>query len=276
MEQTMKRARKNYQVQWKPVTVILTLLIAIYIGIGTSTVSEIRDVLDTGFLDGLTLNDERMYEVNGTEVMTYPKYRYAVAFGEPNQFNYALDGLTYTDTLGIGRKTFVFDYSWYDADEFNSSKMVNYIDDNYWLMVIRMVAYSNQLITACGLFIGLMFINYWLLPVVTHVMASMFGFGMAVRSMLVKEDTSQLRVYEARILRKTVESYEKSQFMYWVTGVIALQVSLYSQRFNVEDSVFVALWVNVILVIFYILNKIVVNHIKLVKQHKDKGEGDIK
>lgn len=275
MEQTMKRIRKTSRVKWIPMVVVVLIYLFIYIGIGTSTVSEVRDILDTGYLDNVELNQSGVYTVNGQEVATYPKYKYAVAYGEPNTFNYAFDGLTYTDSLGIGRKTFVFEYSWYGGEELNTQKVVEYIDSHYWLMVFRMVVFSNQLVIAIILFIGIVVINYWLLPIITHALASMFGLGMALRGSLAGDNRgTHVRIYEARILRKTVESYENSQAMLWLAGLNGLAISLYSERFYEDNTVFVALWVNVIVVIIYILHKIVVNHIKLVKQHKEKGDGE--
>lgn len=275
MEQTMKRLKQNYKIQWLPIGIIISILLFIYVGIGVSTVSEIRDVLDTGYLDNMELNENQMYQLGEQEYATYPKYRYAVAFGESNQFNYAYDGFSYTDTLGLGRKTFVFDYSWYGGTEFDSVKIVDYINNNYWLMVFRMVVYSNQLVVALMLFIGMNILNYWLMPIITHALSSLFGLGMAIRGTIIREDNlSLVRVYEARVLRQTVESYENAQFMVWVTGYNALLVSLYAIRFQEDKAVFVALWVNLIVVIFYLLNKIVVNHIRIVKEHKNKGEED--
>lgn len=276
MEQTMKRINKNHRVKKPTVLIILFLLISIYVGIATSTVSVVRDVLNTGFQDGVVFNpDKRSYELAGQELKTYPLYQHAVAFGDNNQFNYAIDGFSYTDTVGIGRKTFVFEYSWYDGEEFSSRDVVSYIDDNYWLMVARMVVYSNQLVIALSLFIGLMVINYWLMPVITHALASMFGMAMAVRGAITKDGSSKtVRVYEARILRKTVESYENGRFVYWLAGVIALVVSLHSVRFQEDSAVYVAMWVNLTSVVFYLLNKIVVNHIRVIKENKGEGIDD--
>lgn len=251
-------------------------MLFIYIGIGTSTVNEIRDVLHTGFQDGVVYNEEdRTYEMAGQELKTYPKYRYSVAFGEPNQFNYALDGFSYTDTIGIGRKTFVFEYSWYDGEEFNSREVVKYIDNNYWLMVFRMVVYSNQLVVSVMIFIGLLVLNYWLMPIVTHALSSMFGIIMAIRGAIAKDNSNKtVRIYEARILRKTVESYENRSFVYWLTGFISLLVSLHYTRYHEDSAVFVAIWVNITSIIFYLLNKIVVNHIKITKEHKGEDDED--
>ena len=265
---------KNVKVNYKIISIITGLIMFIYVGIATSTVTGVRDVLNTGFQDGVTLNeDTRTYEINGNTLKTYPKYRYGVAFGESNQFNYALDGFSYTDTIGIGNKTFVFDYSWYGGTEFESREVVNYIDDNYWLMVFRMVAYSNQLVISMALFIGLLITNYWLMPVITHALASMFGLMMTIRGTLAKDGSLKtVRVYEARVLRQTAESYENSRTVYWLSGLIALAVSLYSVRLHEESSVFVAIWVNVTAIIFYLLNKIAVNHIKIVKEYRGKGD----
>lgn len=274
MNKTIKELNKNVKVNYKLIAIITGLILFIYVGIATSTVTGVRDVLNTGFQDGVTLNeDTRTYEILGNELKTYPKYRYGVAFGESNQFNYALDGFSYTDTIGIGNKTFVFDYSWYGGTEFESRGVVNYIDDNYWLMVFRMVAYSNQLVISMALFIGLLITNYWLMPVITHALASMFGLMMTIRGTLAKDGSLKtVRVYEARILRQTAESYENSRTVYWLSGLIALAVSLYSVRLHEESSVFVAIWVNVTAIIFYLLNKIAVNHIKIVKEYRGKGD----
>lgn len=274
MNKTIKEMNKNVKVNYKIISIITGLIMFIYVGIATSTVTGVRDVLNTGFQDGVTLNeDTRTYEINGNELKTYPKYRYGVAFGESNQFNYALDGFSYTDTIGIGNKTFVFDYSWYGGTEFESREVVNYIDDNYWLMVFRMVAYSNQLVISMALFIGLLITNYWLMPVITHALASMFGLMMTIRGTLAKDGSLKtVRVYEARVLRQTAESYENSRTVYWLSGLIALAVSLYSVRLHEESSVFVAIWVNVTAIIFYLLNKIAVNHIKIVKEYRGKGD----
>lgn len=270
----MGRNKKNNQVKRKPIIITILLMVFIYIGIGTSTVSEIRDVLHTGYQDGVVFNpDTRIYEMAGQELKTYPKYRYSVAFGEPNQFNYALDGFSYTDTVGIGRKTFVFEYSWYGGEEFNSREVVNYIDNNYWLMVFRMVVYSNQLVVAMVIFVGLLVLNYWIIPIITHALASMFGLIMAIRGAIAKDGSNKtVRVYEARVLRKTVESYENRSFVYWLAGFIAIAVSLHYTRYHEESAIFVSIWTNITSVIFYILNKIVVNHIKLIKEHKGEDE----
>lgn len=246
----------------------------IYIGIGTSAVTEVRDVVNSGYLEGVVYNKEtKQYTVNGEEVTTYPKYRYGVAFGEDNKFMYALDGFSFTDTAGIGRKTFIYEYGWTGSEEFNSREIVDYIDHNYWKMVLRIVAYSNQLVVAIILFLGLMLINKWLLPIGANLLVSMFGLMMALRGMILKEEESnRVRVYEARLLRETVEEYERNKLYIWVIGFIAFSVSLYSVRFHENSAIYVALWVNVTFIIFYILRIITGKHINIVKINRKKGE----
>lgn len=271
----MREITKRVNIHKVPLAIIISLLVLIYVGIGASTVSEMREVADNGYLDGVEVTSEGMVEVYGEDVVTYPKYRYAVVLGEHNQFNYALDGLSYTDTLGIGVKTFVFDYSWYGGNRFDKDKFVTYIEDNYWLMVFREIVFSNQLVVSLILLGLIQVMNYWLMPVVAHILTSMFGFWMILKDMLSKTGSQEkVQVYESRVLRSTVESYENSQVMTWVSGFIALGVSLYTVSSTIDSSVFVAVWVNAVIIVLYILNKIVVNHIKLVKRHKNKGEED--
>lgn len=263
--------RGEVSIKWGTILAIIGIILFIYVNIGNSVVGEIYRVIGSGYLDGIELHGDNIYTRAGGEFTTYTTYRTAVAMGEANKFNYATDGFSYVDTLGFGYKTFVFDYRWYGGSGFDVDKILHYIDSNYWLMVARMVVFSNQFVVATLIFLGLLLLNYWIYPIITHALTSAFGFIMAIRSVLAKDGRDMnVRVYEARLLRKTVEEYEGKRSLYWISGVIALVVSLYTVRYQEDTAVFVAVWVDTIVAIVFLLNKIVIQHIRLAKGHKDK------
>lgn len=259
----------QYRIRIIPTIVVSLLVLITYSIIATSVVSGVRDLVDSGYLDDVEELDNGNISYRGEEREKFARYKYAVLHGEDNDFTFSEDGFVYIDTLGVGRKSFVFDYKWYGGVGFNKEKVVDYIDNNYKEMVLRNIVYSNQYVTFVVIAIGLSLFNKYLIPIFTQMVASLFGFIRVIKLRILGEEKERhIKVYESRLIRKVVERYERSYSLGYLSMGIAFIISLYSKRYEEELAIYVAFYINTIIGVLYILNIVAVNHIKIIKENR--------
>lgn len=131
-----------------------------------------------GLIDNVTVDytesGELQYYRNGSPISSYDKYGEALRRGSEEQLLFAQNGIALKRNSPIGRQYYVVDYQWLPKGRYDKQDIIDYTQNNRWLMFMRSAYLTDSVLYGTVLFITLYGLSHYIMPIMLTLLANSY------------------------------------------------------------------------------------------------------